>query len=302
MYSRTSLKYACARKSFWHFALKVFDGEDGMQAWLGIKIAFALGMTSICSSVHANKINGDTPLLILGSKPTPAQEIQAKGGDIATTEIVYEQLAIANEDIFGSDAKVIGKIGSLKLASKGDQFFGVTGSNGQISYCLVENKQVGAFDGFFVTNRDKHTCFIDKDRNGKFESSYDLRTKLTSVPLYFYVETDGNPLVREVGYTSVQPDKLRKPMLMKVKAARISAKDNKWVLKSYLQLDSAVDTFRDRIEINLSSKATIVEVFGAKIAITLAGNGNARAEVLQGFVRSQFLTAKPRISYNIIII
>jgi hypothetical protein len=264
-----------------------------------LTVAIASLFSLISTSALAEKIAADTPLLILGSEIQPTSKVIGRGDVIVSSRIVYARLAIANEDIYGSDGKVVGANSKRLLLAKGAQMFGVVSNNGQITYCSVDHKPVGALDGVFVINRDKQTCFIDKDGDGLFESSYDLRTKFTSVPIYYDVEIAGNPISSPVGYTSIDPSKLTLSFEMEAILYQISTRGTKSRIMVGLKSDGNVDYLKGILSADMSAGAVPMKVFGAEFTLARKDDAFVDVNITNGIQQQEFTTRRPDVFYQV---
>lgn len=250
----------------------------------------------------AEKIPADTPLLVLGSEAVSPSKAVKPGDVIVSSRVVYARLAIADEDIYGSDGKVIGANPNRLLLAKGAQMFGVVSQNGQITYCAVEHKSVGALEGVFVINRDKHTCFIDSDRDGRFDVSYDLRTKFSSTPIYYDVEVTGNPLRSPVGYTSIDPAELKLPIALEIEFSQLKSRATKATLMARLISGDNIDYFSDSFKYDVTIEASPIRIFGSEFTLIPESLNGLTAKISRGIPRFDLTTLRPAVYYNIIII
>lgn len=249
----------------------------------------------------AEKIPADTPLLVLGTEPDSVGKVVRRGDAIASSRVVYARLAIADEDIYGSDGKVIGSNASRLLLAKGTQMFGVVSSNGQITYCAVDNKSVGALEGVFVRNVDKHTCFIDGDKDGRFDASYDLRTKFSSVPIYYDVETTGNPLRTPIRYKSIDPLELKASLALKVELIQLKSRATKAAVITKISFGDRFDYLGNSQEYEVTKETDIIKIFGSEFTLSPKDLSGLTAKIHKGIGRFDFTTQKPVIFYNVTI-
>lgn len=255
------------------------------------------------SPVHAQKSGGDTPLILLGSSTTTGDEAMRKRDDaIVSTRVVYALMARPDQDVSGID----GKIGasSKVLARKDTQLFGVTSPDGaRKTYCTVDHKPKGALEGVFVINADKHTCFVDTDGDSKFDHSYDLRTKYSSlIPIYYDVETVGNPLTTPVGYTSIDPEQCQLPMWLDVYVQKISNGGHTVMIGVRMRTDkgSAVFTYAKRLDLNAGSRT--IQMLGARVVLSPVDQTRVSVKVVYGIERQPFSTSRPDRHIQVIMI
>lgn len=250
----------------------------------------------------AEKIPADTPLLVLGSEAVSPSKTIKRGDVIASSRVVYARLAVADEDIYGSDGKVIGANPNRLLLAKGAQMFGVVSKNGQITYCAVEHKSVGALEGVFVINRDKHTCFIDSDKDGRFDASYDLRTKFTSTPIYYDVEVTGNPLRVPVSYTSIDPLELKLPIALEIELNQFKSRAAKATMMVRLISGDNMDYLSASFKCDVPKETDAIHIFGSEFTLSPNDEKSLTAKISRGIDRFDFTTLRPAVYYNIIII
>jgi len=258
-------------------------------------LAFVFLMLS--DPTAANKIGAETPLVPISSGVLGVGKIVRGEKAIISTRAVYALLASPDDDVLGIDGKV-GTTATRVLARKGQQLFGVVASNGQITYCNVANKEVGALNGVFVNNRDKHTCFVDADRDGRFERSYDLRTKfiIWGPPIYYDAETQGNLLSKPVGYSAMDPAECEIDFRLELFVSRISSKGQKASIGYRLVLagDKWANDFGTTPEQNIVSPRAISN-FGEQIVVSALDNKSVKVKVERGFLPAPFITPRPDI-------
>ena len=224
--------------------------------------------SALATPALAEKIPADTPLLVVGSEAIPSSKTVKRGDIIASSRVVYARLAVADDDIYGSDGKVIGANPNRLLLAKGAQMFGVVAKNGQITYCAVEHKSVGALEGVFVINSDKHTCFIDSDKDGRFDASYDLRTKFTSTPIYYDVEVSGNQLKTPVSYTSIDPLELKLPIALEIDLNQIRDRGTKATVMMRLISGDNIDYLKDFFKYDVMKETDPIHIFGSEFTLS----------------------------------
>lgn len=270
--------------------------------WLRMQSLFAImAMSIFASPALAKKIDADTPLMVVGDGTPASSRTIKKNEAIGLSRVVYARLAVAEEDIFGSDGKVIGNGKDRLLLTKGDQLFGVVARNGQVTYCSVKHKPVGALDGIFVVNRDKHTCFVDQDKDGRFDFSYDLRTGFTTIPIYYYAEITGNPLTHPVQYKIIDPRSLELPIQLEFEIARYKVKKN--TAQILLRLSSKDDVdYIASFEVDFKAEKPAFDVVGAKIRLSAPLLDQFSVELEGPSDNREFTTMRPTVVYNFITI
>lgn len=248
-------------------------------------------VASLCcgASAYAKKLGAFTPLMVLDSEPIDGVRAVRKGEVMISSRVVYKYLAVADEDIFGFDGKV-GDNSPKLLAAKGSQLFKVVALGKQITFCLVEHKQVGTFNGVFVNNSDKHTCFIDNDADGRFDSSYDLRTNLSSVPIYFRVEAGGNPLPKAVSYSEISPDLLNLPISFEIVLGSLNQKKGTAHVSMRLNSESGFDYLSGGPDVVITSGGSDVEVTNARLVLSPGVEKTINVQVKKGISKFDLAT------------
>lgn len=259
--------------------------------------ALALCIGGFSVAAYANKIEGETPFILLGSEDSGTSKEVGVGDIILRSRLVYGLMAVADEDIVGRDGKVVGPKSKV-LLRKGEQMFGVNSSNGQITYCSLKNKDPGALEGVFVINRDKHACFIDADRDGKFESSYDLRTKwTTNIPIYYDVEDIGNSLDKKIGYSPIDPKTSSLPIYFEAYVSSINKKGTKASI-GYRMMSSRGGERLARYDDILANSENGIETFNdAVFSVSIVDSTKLRVNIKNGFREGPFLTGRRRVFF-----
>ena len=268
------------------------------------KLTSVLTASCACLLAHpasAKKIEADTPLLVIGSEDKISAKTVKTGDVIVSSRVVYALLAVANEDIHGSDGKVVGARSDRLLLAKGEQLFGIVAKNGQTTYCAVKHKPTGALEGIFVINSDKHTCFIDRDNDGRFDESYDLRTKFSSTPIYYDVEVTGNPLSEPVAYSRINPLELKLPIVVEILLSRLKNRGTVATLSKRIRSEENVDYLQDSENV-LLDKARNITVFGANFDIFSGKEKGIVVELKKGIESFELTTLRPNVFYNFIFI
>lgn len=261
---------------------------------VGCASAFALFAALQPVTAQAQKVVAETPLLLLGSQAGADDAIVKRNDAIVSTRLVYAAMATAEQDVRGTDGKVVGA-STLVLAPKDAQLFGVTPRNGaRTVYCAVDHKAKGALEGIFVINADKHACFIDADGDGRFDHSYDLRTKFsTLIPIYYDVETVGNPLAVPVAYSPLAPENCQLAMWLDIFVQKISKMGRSVTVGVRMRTGegSAQFTFTKRLDLTAGSQT--FEILGAHIVISPHDETTVSAKVVRGIARQDFSTDRP---------
>lgn len=275
------------------------DGIGGIVAWMKRLVMRSAPALTMISTMHpgvatAQKVVADTPFLLLGSEPGESGGIVKRNDAIVSTRMVYAVMATADDDIRGVDGKVIGA-SPLILAPKGAQLFGVIARRGDHKiYCAVNHKPKGALEGIFVINADKHACFIDADGDGKFDHSYDLRTKFSQlIPIYYDAETVGNPLTVVAGYSTLAPERCQLPMWLDIFVQKISNQGRSVTIGVRMRTGEGATQFTFTKQLNLTAGDQAVGILGAHIVVSRHDNTTVSAKVIRGIARQDFSTDRP---------
>lgn len=242
----------------------------------------------------AQKVRAQTPWILLPSALQKDAVITVKQGDpVMVSRAVPALLAALDDDLIGRDGNVVNAAPRV-LAAKGQQLFGVVAENHQVTFCVTDSKPTGVGEGIFVINADKHLCMIDTDRDGKFDHSFDLRTKNeTTIPIYDHMETVGNPIAEPVSYHLIDSKLYAKSYEFRIVLEKASA--IKGVAHFIAQFGSAEFYATLIQDVKLKSNITTqpVNFLDSQLKIRTLNEKSAEIVVEHGIAEQSFVLGVP---------
>lgn len=104
--------------------------------------------------------------------------------------------------------------GELRAAS-GGQFMVYTDNTGAEVYCSTKTVDLMHKGGFlYLRYNDTYMCLLDRDGDGKFELSYEIRSGLAALPILTHGKTDDMVPITPVSYATIDPDQLDIPLML----------------------------------------------------------------------------------------
>ncbi|GAA0318520.1 hypothetical protein GCM10009087_31170 [Sphingomonas oligophenolica] len=111
-------------------------------------------------------------------------------------------------------AAVAAGTGELRAAA-GGQFMVFADNGGSEVYCSTKTVDLMHKGGFlYMRYDDTYMCLLDRDRDGKFELSYEIRSGLAALPFLTHGKTDDMVPITPVSYTTIDPAQLDIPLML----------------------------------------------------------------------------------------
>ena len=259
---------------------------------VAVKILYCGLMTlgAALGSAADAKVSAVTPWVLLASSEVGSSVERKVGEAIFTSRALPARLAVLDDDAVGRDGNVLESAPKM-LLPKGQQMFGLVAANQAVVFCSTEHKKVGAFNGIFVDNADKHVCLIDTDADGRFDQSYSLRTKTnTGLPIFGAVEPSGNALAQPLPYHFVPSEAYARRFEVRIVLKKIK----KGVATMVAQFGSRDTGYIELTQFRKVATGTQPQpFFDESYVVAAAGEKNATFAITRGISPQPFVLDVP---------